>query len=97
MALRYSFKSQFQTAFDKLPKNRQSLTLKALEALQSHFEGKAVSHGLGVKKLYEGAGRKTFEARVTIDLRIVWVETNEEVVFALIGSHDDVRRFLKSL
>lgn len=97
MPLRSSFKSTFQKAFDKLPRQKQQLVLKALEALTSYFQTGLAPYGLRIKKLYSGGVHKTFEARVSADLRLVWVETEEEAIFALLGNHDEVQRFLKNL
>lgn len=95
MPLRYFFKATFQKAFDRLPHQKQLLVLKALEELRRYFDSKEASYGLGIKKLYESGSNKTFEARAGIDLRIVWVQTEGEIIFALVGNHEDVQRFLK--
>ena len=97
MPLRYLFKPTFQKAFERLDAQKQRLTVKALEAIDEYFKTGKSTHGLGIKKLYDGSQAKTFEARVTIDLRIVWIQTKEEAVFALLGNHNDVRRFIKNL
>ena len=97
MPLRSSFKSTFQKAFDKLPFEKQQLVLKALEVLASYFQSGQAPYGLRIRKLYARGPRKTFEARVSIDLRLVWVQTAEEAIFALLGDHDEVQRFLKNL
>jgi len=97
MPLRYYFKSAFQKTFDKLPRDQQALVLKTLESLRGYLEGGTAPFGLRVKKLHDGGPVKTFEARVSADLRLVWVHTTDEIVFALLGKHEDVRRFLKNL
>ena len=97
MPLRSAFKSAFQKAFDKLTQEKQLLVLKALEALAQYFRSGQASYGLHIKKLYGRGATETFEARVSADLRLVWVETEEEAVFSLIGGHEEVRRFLKNL
>ncbi len=97
MPLRYTFKSSFQKTFDKLPYSKQILATKALEALQTYFEAGEASYGLRIKKLHDGLTAKTFEARISLDLRIVWVQSKEEIIFALLGNHDDVLRFIKNL
>ena len=97
MPFRLAFKSTFQKAFDKLTRGEQQLVLKALEALSLYFQSGQAPYGLHVKKLYAGGPGKTFEARVSANLRMVWVQTPEEAVFALLGNHDDVQLFLKNL
>ncbi len=68
-----------------------------MEALKAHSQGGSASHGLRVKKLYQGKISKVFEAQVSADLRIVWVANEDKIVFALLGNHEDVRRFLRNL
>ena len=97
MPTNYRFKPAFQKAFEHLTKEKQLLALKALEALDQYFKEAKAPYGLRIKKLYDGGTQKTFEARVSIDIRIVWVQTKEEIVFTLLGTHDDVRRFIKNL
>lgn len=95
--MNYSFKSTFLKAFDKLPCDRQILVTKAVEALDSYFGTGKAAHGLQVKKLHEGRTAKTFEARVSLDLRIVWVQSQDRIVFSLVGNHNEVRKFLKNV
>lgn len=97
MPRNFVFKSAFQKTFERLPRTKQILTTKALEALKQYFETGEASYGLRVKKLYENALGKTFEVRISLDLRLVWVETKESAIFCLLGNHDEVRRFLKNL
>ena len=97
MPLRFCFKSTFQRAFDNLPAEKQRLVLKALEAPAHYFQSGQAPYGLRIKKLYARGPQKTFEARIGIDLRLVWVQTEEETIFALLGGHDEVQRFLKNL
>ena len=93
----FSFKSVFQKTFDKFPHHKQILVVKALEAIQVYLSSGTAPYGLRIKKLYDSHSGKTFEARVSIDIRIVWVQSQEKVVFALLGNHEDVRRFLRNL
>lgn len=97
MPAKFIFKSQFNKAYDRLNTHEQQLVVKALEALKGHFAGGSVTHGLGIKKLFTGGKSKIFEARLSLSLRIVWVEARNEAIFCLLGSHDEVRRFIKSL
>ena len=94
MPVQVRFKPAFQKAFDHLTREKQLLVVKALD---QYFKEAKAPYGLRIKKLYDGGGEKTFEARVAIDIRVVWVQTKEGIVFALLGSHDDVRRFIKNL
>lgn len=97
MPLRYRFKSSLHKAFDSLGTKDQELAIKALEALKTYFTTSRSSYGLRVTKLHENKSGKTFEARISLALRIVWVEIKDEVIFSLIGNHDEVRRFIKNI
>ena len=94
--MNFLFKPVFQKAFAGLDQDKQRLVLKALEALEAHFQGGTASYGLRVKKLHQGKSAGVFEARVSSDLRMVWVKTEDKVILAQLGNHEDVRRFLKS-
>ena len=96
MALKYFFKPSFEKAFDQLSRKDQLLTLKSLEAIRLSIEEGRASPGLGIKKLYEKGGYKTFEARLSLGLRIVWVQSRDSAFFTLLGDHNDVRKFLKN-
>ena len=52
--------------------------------------------GLRIKKLYESPGGKVFEARISLDLRLIWVEKEKEVWFSIVGSHNVVQRTIRS-
>lgn len=97
MPPRISYKSTFQKTFDKLPQEKQNLVLKALEAIRVYFATGEAGHGLGIKKLYDAGTWKVFEARASLDVRLVWLQTADEAWFCLLGDHDEVRRFLKNL
>ena len=97
MAFKYLFKAAFQKAFDELQKKDQILTLKALECVKNYVVNGTAPHGLRIKKLYQGGSGVTFEARINLDLRLVWVQTKEELIFSLLGSHNEVKQFLRNL
>lgn len=85
----------FQKKIHELPEGKQFLATKALEALSEYFQSTKAPYGLRIKMLRQHGDRKLFEARLSLDLRIVWVQTKEEIVVALLGNHDEVRRFIK--
>ena len=97
MPVRFTFKSVFHREFDRLSLDKQQLVSKATDAVIDSLSGKQMSYGLRIKKLTPSGLPKVFEARVNIDLRIVWTQSKDEVIFSLIGNHDDVQRFLKNL
>ena len=92
MARQLIVKARFQRAYDKLSAPEQDLAKKALRLLQQYLETGHAPVGLGLKKLGPGV----YEFRVGLALRGVYVEDGLVLALALLGSHDEVRRFLKS-
>jgi hypothetical protein len=52
-----------------------------------------VHGGLGIRQLRPGI----YEARIGLELRAVFVREGDTLVVELLGTHDDVRRYLRSL
>ena len=91
MARQLIVKARFQRAYDRLSEAEQGLAKKALQSLQGYLESGHASGGLGVKTLGPGV----YEFRVGLALRGVYVEEGSVLALAILGSHEDVRRFLK--
>ena len=91
MARQFVVKASFQRTYGRLSPDDRTRVKKALGLLQRSLETGEAPVGLGVKKL--GAG--VYEFRVGLALRGVYVEEGPLVVLTLLGSHDEVRRFLK--
>ena len=91
MARTLVVKASFQRAYDRLPAPERDRVKKALQLLQRYLEAREAPLGLGLKRLGPGV----FEFRAGLALRGVYVEEGALVVLTLLGSHDDVRRFLK--
>jgi hypothetical protein len=87
------YKKEFLRQFDLYPASLQQLVLDADIQIKSYLEKRTAPYGLRIKKI----GPNTFEARVTDKIRIVWVEKEEVVYFALLGTHDEVMRFIKNI
>ena len=90
MARQFVVKAGFQRAYDRLERAERELVKKALGFLQRYFQTGQASAWLGLKKLAPGI----FEIRAGLSLRMIYVEEGPLVVLALLGSHDEVRRFL---
>ena len=91
--MKFVYKKTFLKQFDLYPAPIQNLILQADLQIKAYLEKQTAPHGLGIKKI----GPSTFEARVTDKIRIVWVQTGGIVYFALLGTHDEVRRFIKNI
>lgn len=83
--------SRFRRAYERSSPLLHELVDKALRELGEYLQTRRAPVGLGLKKL--GAG--VYEARAGLELRIVFVEEGSKVVLALLGSHQEVRRFLR--
>ena len=81
----------FRRAYHRQHAAEQALVDHALRQLAVSLETRHAPAGLGLKKLGPGV----FEIRAGLALRIVYVEEGPQLVLALLGTHEDVRRFLK--
>lgn len=91
MAKQFIIKPTFQKAYDKLLQYEQAKVKKALKLLASYLNTSVTPLGLGIKKLGEGV----YEFRIGLALRGVYIEEKDSIVLVLIGSHDEVQRFIK--
>ena len=92
MARRLIVKASFQRAYDHLSSDdERDRVKKALQLLQTYLETGRAPVGLGLKKLGSGV----YEFRAGLARRGVYVEEGLALALALLGSHDEVRRFLK--
>ena len=92
MSRRIVVKPRFGRAYQRLSEADQRLVDAALGRLQHYLDTGEAPVGLGIKRL----GRRTYEFRAGLALRVVYVVEGVQVVLALLGSHDEVRRFLRS-
>jgi len=91
--MKFVYKKEFLKRLSSYPAPLKELILEADQQIKSYLETQNAPYGLRVKKI----GPKTFEARVTDKMRIVWVREEENVYFCLLGTHDEIRRFIKNL
>ena len=64
---------------------------RALQELERDFGNPHRHHGLGIRKLIGNY----FEIRVGLELRLVFENQPESLLFLMAGDHDEVRRFLR--
>jgi hypothetical protein len=81
----------YDRKFESFPQSVQDQVLETIPSLVESF-GKPHAH-LGLRKL---AGR-LYEFRVGLHLRIVFRHDRDTLYLLLIGTHDEVRRFIRSL
>lgn len=93
---RFLYKKEFLRAFDCYTESEKELIIIADKQIRHYYLKQTASYGLRIKKLFENRDGKTFEARVSDKIRLLYVESEEVVAFAFLGNHDEVRRYIKS-
>lgn len=82
----------FLSALRKYPKETRGKIGRALQAVENDFGNPHRHHGLGIRKL----SSTVFEIRVGLDVRLVFQNRPDALVFLMAGNHDEVQRFLRS-
>jgi len=90
--MNYIVLRSFIKKFDSYHKQEQEVINRAIEDIKQYLETSQASHGLRIKKLSE----KIYEGRINIHLRIAFFRDKNMVKLFCLGSHDDIRRCLKS-
>ncbi len=91
--MRYEYKSSFDRSFRRLASRRRAGAAQPVEAIIDFFESGKRAPGLGLKQL-----RKPFwEVRSSIRDRAIFAVDDDAVRFVIIGSHDEIKRFLKKI
>jgi mRNA-degrading endonuclease YafQ of YafQ-DinJ toxin-antitoxin module len=89
--MRFRYLGSFDRSFRKLSAERRKRVAEGVEAFLDFYRTGIRPPGLGLKKL-----RKDFwEIRADSDTRIIFVTQKDCVTFALVGNHDEIRRFLR--
>ncbi len=88
-----AYSATFLKTFKHLEHNRQQAAVRAIESLMSCVAETRIAYaGLGLKKI----GKNYWEIRSRLADRIIFEWAEDQAIFRLIGSHDEVRRFLKT-
>ena len=90
----YDFKPSFERAIKSFPIQKQ----QQIKSLAKHLiwllsKGQHLPKGMGLTRLRGNY----WEIRSTIKERILFHYKKSEVDFILVGNHDDVKKFLKSV
>lgn len=93
--MRYLYKKRFLEEFDRLSPADQALVRAADREIRAAHETGRASAGLRIKKLHHRGEASLYEARPSLALRMIWARREEMISFLLLGTHDEVRRFLK--
>lgn len=75
------------------PKETRRRIGAALRQLEQNFGRPHAHRGLGIRRL---AGN-FFEIRVGLDIRLIFQNRPESLLFLAAGNHDDVQKFLRGV
>ncbi len=92
---KFLYKKDFLKAFDCYRDSEKELIIMAEKQIRHYYLKQVAPYGLRIKKLFENNEGKTFEARVSDKIRLLYVDSKEIVAFAFLGNHDEVRRYIK--
>jgi len=93
---KFLYKKEFLRTFDCYKEAEKELIIMAEKQIRHYYLKQTAPYGLRIKKLFENNEGKTFEARVSGKIRLLYVESKELVVFAFLGNHDEVKKYIKS-
>lgn len=92
----FVYKNKFLKRFDRYSKEEQVLVIAADKEIRQFYQTRLAPYGLRLKKLYDNNREKTFEARVSDKIRILWIESGDTIYFDFVGSHDEIQRYIKT-
>ncbi len=95
--MRFIYKERYVKRFNRFSRQEQLLVHETNRQIRAYYLTHQAPFGLRIKCLFTKGSLKVFEARVSHATRIVWVEEGDGVYFGLVGSHDDVTHYLRSL
>lgn len=95
--MNFRYKKDYLKRFARYPAQEKELIISADKQIRDYYTTPSAPYGLRIKKLYQGGKDKIFEARVSDKIRILWVESEDLVVFTILGSHDEIRNYIKHL
>lgn len=92
--MKVSLTERFQRDIRDLDGQRRATVFEVLLALPRAVGEPHVHAGLGIRKLH---GSGIWEARVGLGLRLVFALEPGLLTLVRVGSHEDVRRYLRDL
>ena len=92
--MRVALAEAFQRDVRALPEAQRLAVLEAMLSLPRVVGDPHLHAGLGIRKLHASG---VWEARVGLGLRIVFGLETDLLTLVRVGSHDEIRRFLRQL
>ena len=93
--MRVEHKKSFKKALKRYNGCQQEEICACVQALVDSIDKFQIPKGLGLKLL--ASKFKIWEARVNIDIRILFRYENDLLEIGFVGNHDQVKRYLKAL
>ncbi len=90
--MRYAYQPSFLETTRHLSPTQATKLLKAVERFQAALESRQWPKGLGATHLRDDY----FEFRADLHTRVIYRRSRDLIQYVLCGSHDEVRRFLKT-
>ena len=91
--MRYYASPAFERSLHGLSVFRKERVKKAIQLAVAFFETGQLPHGLGLKPMRH----EFWEIRSGLEDRIIFRKAKDVIEFILIGSHDEIKRFLKRI
>jgi mRNA-degrading endonuclease YafQ of YafQ-DinJ toxin-antitoxin module len=92
--LRVALAEGFQRDVRGLPDAHRQPVFEAILALPRAIGDPHLHAGLGIRKLHASG---IWEARVGLGLRMVFTLETKQLTLVRVGSHDEIRRYLRQL
>ena len=91
--MQYFYAVAFERSWKNLEESRKKRVHKAVQLAVAFFETGSLPAGLGLKLLKQ----EVWEIRAGLSDRILFQKSKDTIQFLIVGSHDEVSRFLKRL
>ncbi len=91
--MRVEYKKSFQKALKKYTAPQKEEIFISIKTLVDSIEKFQIPKGLGLKLLI--SKNRIWEARVTLNIRLLFRYQSDFLEFAYIGNHDEIKRYLK--
>lgn len=92
--MKVALTERFRRAVRDLDDSRRAAVFDSILALPRAVGDPHAHAGLGIRKLHASG---IWEARVGLGLRLVFTQEHRLLTLVLVGTHEDVRRFLRDL
>lgn len=89
--MRLNYLKSYDRLFNKLTSPQQENAIKAIDALIEFIKTGKKPEGLGLKKVRSDY----WEIRLSVKNRIIFEFKSDIINFAFVGSHNEVKKFLK--